>query len=75
MRSILMTTALVSALAGCGTLPPTQASGDFVTTQHGEARFKDALQGAADYCAGRGKGMRHLGTDNASISRFECVAR
>lgn len=64
-------------LAGCGTIQPTTASGRYITTEHGTARFGDALQGAKEYCARRGMGVRHLGTDRAymAISRFECVER
>lgn len=76
MRKILGV-AVVVFLAGCGTYPPTHVDGNFVTTQHGTERFADALKGAAEYCAGRGLGVRHLGTDTPgrSISRFECVPR
>lgn len=64
-----------SLLSGCGSIPPTHSSGRYLTTQHGTARFPDALQGAAEYCAKLGLGVRHLGTDTPAmaISRFECV--
>lgn len=71
---------IVLLLAGCytpGPIGPTQASGNYVTTEHGTARFSDALAGAAEYCARRGMGVRHLGTDSpyTAVSRFECVPR
>lgn len=67
----------VLLLAGCGSIPPSTASGNYITTEHGTARFQDALAGAQEYCAQRGMGVRHLGTDIAymAISRFECVQR
>lgn len=66
----------VGCVSSCGTIQPTQASGRFITTQHGTARFNDAYQGARDYCAKLGLDVRHLGTDTPlqSISRFECIA-
>lgn len=64
-------------LAGCGPIPPTMASGNSVTIQHGTARFADAVAGARDYCAGRGMGVRHVSTGGPApaVSTFECVSR
>lgn len=67
-------------LAGCGTIPPTITAGDSFSTSHDPLRFKDAAEGAQQYCATRGKAAKHLGTDGGSIfafsvSRFECVAK
>ena len=75
MRTLTGTFAVL-LLCGCGSIPPTSATGPHITTQHGTARFQDALAGAQEYCARRGQGVRHLGTDMAgmAISRFECVA-
>lgn len=64
---------LLAAAAGCGAIPPTHTTGRHVVTQHGSARFHDALQGAKDYC--RPLGVKYLGTERSgqAISRFECV--
>ena len=64
-----------SLLSGCGAIPPLHSEGRYLTTQHGTARFRDAMQGAVEYCAQRGMSVRHLGTDTPrlSISRFECI--
>jgi hypothetical protein len=70
--------ALTLLLAGCGALPPTSASGENVTTYHGSKRFPDALQGAAEYCARRGEGIRHVRTDGVgvrAVSTFACVSK
>jgi hypothetical protein len=74
MRAALLALVLV----GCGTIQPHSASGNFVTTQHGTVRFADAMQGAADYCASRGMGIKHVSTTAQGIrpiSSFECVPR
>lgn len=66
------------ALVGCGSIPPTIASGDTFSTEHHQQRFSDAAKGAAEYCATRGKAAKHIGTEAAfgpAISRFECVPR
>jgi hypothetical protein len=65
-------------LAACGPIQP-YASGNNLVSQHGTARFGDALAGAAQHCASRGMGVKSLGTDTPphglSVSRFECVKR
>lgn len=70
---------IVLLLAGCGAIPPSSSSGRFITTQHGSARFMDAMQGATEHCGRMGLGAQHLGTDSPpqalSISRFQCVER
>ena len=74
-RRMLFLCTAASALSACGSIPPLHADGSYLTTQHGTARFRDALKGAQEYCGSRGLGVRHLGTDTPglSISRFECV--
>jgi hypothetical protein len=67
---------LVGSASGCGSLPPTSATGNHISIQHGTARFRDAVAGANQYCAGRGMVARHVSTGGGapSISTFECVA-
>lgn len=78
MRHPIVLAAL--GLAACGTIPPTIAAGDSFSTSHDPMRFKDAVDGAQQYCASRGNVAKHLGTDGGSIftfsvSRFECVPK
>lgn len=80
MRAALMAVVFLAGCAGMvGPVAPSSVSGNFVTTVHGTARYFDALQGAEQYCAMRGMGVRGLGTDtppqSMSVSRFECVPR
>lgn len=67
----------VLLLAACGSYKPTTATGNFLSIEHGTARFADAAKGAEEYCAARGLGVKHLGTDSEyrSVSRFECIPR
>lgn len=76
MKRLLLALPLLTA---CGTIPPSISSGDSFSTEHGAARFADATTGAKEYCAGRGKEAKHIGTDRISafqsVSRFECVPK
>ena len=73
----MRTLALVILLAGCGTIPPDIAQGNFASTEHTAGNFKGAAEGAAAYCAGRGMQVKHLETAmplfGRPVSRFECV--
>jgi hypothetical protein len=76
MAKALVVVGVLGLLAACGALPPTSATGNHVSIQHGTARFADAVAGANRYCAGRGMAARHVSTGGGapSISTFECVA-
>ena len=63
------------SLSSCGTIQPTYISGDYLTTEHGTARVKDAIQGAQEYCSSQGKNFKVVGTDCPwrCVSNFECI--
>jgi hypothetical protein len=74
---LLLAVLLVPAVASCGNSKPKMvASGNYITTEHGYARYGDALAEAKAYCAKKDMAVRHLRTveEYRSISYFECVA-
>lgn len=75
-ESMKTTVILCVLLAGCGALTPHPDTGLHFTTEHGSARFGDAMEGARIHCSRLGMQAKHLGTDHGGVmmlSRFECV--
>jgi len=64
-------------LSGCQSIKPNMTSGDFITTEHGTARIKDAMKGAEEYCELRDKKAKLIRTDCPwrCVSSFECISK
>ena len=76
--ALILLLSLVFLSACGGPVRPTLVSGDVISTEHGVARVRDAMDGAQAHCASAGKGVEQTRMDCGEarcVSTFRCVSR
>jgi hypothetical protein len=72
MRCLFVLLLAASAAACAPKLHP--GPGNTLSVEHTGPQFGRAVQDAERYCAEKGLKAKHVATDTARLSRFECVA-